>query len=108
MTEPSIVEREEIEVQYVSVPDGIEAIRRAWNELESAVGSLRGRRSFGAFYPATDEYRACVEVRDGDEHVPGLVSGALPGGRYADADPVRPSLEHYRRNDEIDCLLPVR
>jgi hypothetical protein len=26
----------------------------------------------------------------------------------ADRDPVRPSLEHYRRNDEIDCLLPVR
>ena len=81
---------------------------------------------------ATD-YRACVEVREGDELVPGLESGTLPGGRYLRArlrgeppgiyeqikptfdellaemkpDESRPSLEHYRRHDEIDLLLPV-
>jgi hypothetical protein len=132
--EPTFVEREEIAVQYVSVPDGIEGIRRAWDELEAAVGSLRGRHFYGAFYPATSEYRACVEIREGEELLPGLASGTLPGGRYArvrlsgdppavyerigptfeelaarsDADPERPGLEHYRRHDEIDLLLPVR
>jgi hypothetical protein len=132
--EPTIIEREEIAVQYVSVPDGIEGIRRGWDELEAAVGSLRGRHFFGAFYPTTGEYRACVHVSEGDELVPGLESGTLPGGRYArvrltgdppgvyerigptfeelarrtDADPERPGLEHYRRHDEIDLLLPVR
>jgi DNA gyrase inhibitor GyrI len=62
-----------------------------------------------------------------------LESGTLPGGRYlrarlrgdppeiyerikpafdalmqeAAADETRPSLEHYRRHDQIDLLLPI-
>jgi len=133
MTEPSIVERDEIAVQFAAVPDGLEHIGRAWNELESAVGSLRGRRFYGAFHPETDEYRACVQLRAGDDPVPGLPEGSLPGGRYVrarltgeppavyeliaptfdellrhgDHDGTRPSLEFYRRLDEIDLLLPV-
>ena len=72
-------------------------------------------------------------MREGDELAPGLESGRLPGGRYlrarlsgeppgiyeeikptfdqlmreATADESRPSLEHYRRHDEIDLLLPI-
>ena len=133
MSEPAVVEREEIAVQFVAVPDGIEHIPRAWDELETAVGSLRGRHFFGAYYPETDTYRACVELREGDAPVPGLESGTLPGGRFLRArlrgdppgvyerigptfeellavaahDSGRPSLEHYRRLDEIDLLLPV-
>jgi hypothetical protein len=133
MSEPAVVEREETAVQFVAVPDGIEHIRRAWNELEAAVGSLGGRRFVGAYYAETDEYRACVELRPGDEPVPGLATGTLPGGRYlrarlrgeppavyerigptfqellagAESDPGRPSLELYRRHDEIDLLLPL-
>ena len=79
------------------------------------------------------EHRACVEVRADDELVPGLESATLPGGRYlrarlqsgppavyerigptfdeltrqAKRDESRPSLEHYRRHDEIDLLLPI-
>ena len=132
MSEPVVVEREPIEVQYVAVPDGIEHIRRAWDELEAVV-DLHGRRFYGAFYPREDEYRACVELREGDPLVPGLETGTLPGGRYlrarlrgeppgvyerigptfdellrdAESDPERPSLEYYRRRDEIDLLLPV-
>ena len=126
------VEREEIAVQCVRVPDGLPHIRRAWDELEAVV-SLRGRHFYGAFDPIADDYRACVEVREGDELVPGLESGTLPGGRYlrarlrgeppgvyerigptfevllqqAKSDRSRPSLEHYRRYDEIDLLLPI-
>ena len=132
MTDFSEIEREEISVQFVRVPDGIEHIRRAWSELEAVV-ALRGRHFYGAFDPIADDYRACVEVRDGDEPVPGLESGRLPGGRFLRArlhgdppgvyerigptfeeltrhtkpDETRPSLEHYRRRDEIDLLLPI-
>jgi Integron-associated effector binding protein len=133
MSEHDVVEREEIAVQFVPVPDGLEGIRAAWDELESALGSLHGRHFWGAFYPDRDEYRACVELRDGDEPLASLASGTLPGGRYARTrlrgeppavygligpafdqllqtaqhDASRPSLEHYRRFDEIDVLLPV-
>jgi Ethanolamine utilization protein EutJ (predicted chaperonin) len=76
----SEVTRDEIAVQFVRVPDGIEHIRRAWDELEAVI-ALRGRHFYGAFDPGADDYRACVEVR-GDELVPGLESGTLSGGRY--------------------------
>jgi hypothetical protein len=126
------VERDEIAVQFVRVPDGIEHIRRAWDELEAVV-SLRGRHFYGAFDPAANEYRACVEVREGDAPVDDLESGTLPGGRYlrarlqgdapavyarigptfeemaqqAQPDDTRPGLEYYRRHDEIELLLPI-
>jgi hypothetical protein len=132
MTDFDEIERDEIAVQFVRVPDGLEHIRRAWDELEAVV-DLRGRHFYGAFDPVADDYRACVEVRAGDEPVPGLESGTLPGGRYLRArlrgeplavyeqigptfdelvrkqkpDTSRPSLEHYRRRDEIDLLLPI-
>ena len=126
------VEREEIAVQFVRVPDGLDEIGRAWNALEAVV-ALRGRHFYGAYDPVADDYRACVEVRDGDELAPGLESGTLPGGTFLRArlrgeppgiyerikptfdammehavpDESRPSLEHYRRHDEIDLLLPI-
>jgi len=132
MSEFVEVERDEIPVQFVRVPDGLEHIRRAWDELEAVV-ALRGRHFYGAFDPVANDYRACVEVRVGDEPAPGLESGTLPGGRYlrarlrgeppavyerigptfgeltheAKPDTSRPSLEHYRRHDEIDLLLPI-
>jgi Integron-associated effector binding protein len=132
MSDFSEVEREEIAVQFVRVPDGLDEIGRAWNELEAVV-ALRGRHFYGAYDPVADDYRACVELRQDDELVPGLESGTLPGGRYLRArlrgeppgiyqqikptfdemvqqarpDENRPSLEHYRRHDEIDLLLPI-
>jgi hypothetical protein len=132
MSEFTEVEREEIAVQFVRVGDTQAEITRAWNELEAVV-ALRGRHFYGAFDPIADDYRACVEVREGDPVVPDLESGALPGGRYLRArlrgdppglyrqikptfdaliaqhapDDTRPSLEHYRRRDEIDLLLPI-
>jgi Integron-associated effector binding protein len=132
MSEFVEIERDEIAVQFVRVPDGLDHIRRAWDELEAVV-SLRGRHFYGAFDPIADDYRACVEVREGDPLAPGLESGTLPGGLYlrarlrddppgvyerigpifgeltqqAKPDESRPNLEHYRRYDEIDLLLPI-
>jgi integron-associated effector binding protein len=133
MSEPVVVDREALEVQFVaSRTDEIEEIRRAWEELESVV-DLPGRRFYGAYYPYEKEYRACVAIREGDQPVPGLATGTLPGGQYlrarlsgeppavydqirptfegmlerAKTDPGRPSLELYRRRDEIELLLPI-
>ena len=132
MSEFTEVEREAIAVQFVRVEDTQPEITRAWNELEAVV-ALRGRHFYGAFDATADDYRACVEVRDGDPIAPDLESGTLPGGRYLRArlrgnapgiyqqikptfdalvaqhapDDTRPSLEHYRRHDEIDLLLPI-
>jgi integron-associated effector binding protein len=132
MSDFSEIECEEIAVQFVRGRDELGDIRRAWNELEAVV-PLRGRHFYGAFDPVANDYRACVEIREEDELVPGLESGTLPGGRYlrarlrgdppdvyeriaptfdeltrqAKLDESRPSLEHYRRHDEIDLLLPI-
>ena len=46
------------------------------------VGSRRGRECYGAFEGG--EYRACVQVREGDDPAAiGLEVGELAGGRYA-------------------------
>ncbi len=136
MSEPTVVEREAIEVQFVAsehaLADIAAAWAAAWERLETLLGDLHGRRFYGAFYPETEEYRACVEIGEHDL-LPELERGGLPGGAYlrarirgeppalyeqigpaveellqlGTADPTRPTLEHYRRRDEIDVLLPV-
>jgi hypothetical protein len=129
----SPVEREEIAVLFIRTPDDPAQFGPAFQRLEEVVG-LRGRRFYGAFYPREKEYRACVEVQEGDDaEAVGLERGTLPGGRYLRArlqgeppelysrigptfealiaeaapDESRPSLEFYRRFDEVDLLLPV-
>jgi hypothetical protein len=114
--------------------DNQASITRAWEELERAVGSLRGRKFYGEFDPGTLEYRACVELHEGDDpDAFGLELGRLQGGRYvrarlageppavygqiaplfealaqrSDCDMRRPSIEYYRRRDQIDLLAPV-
>jgi hypothetical protein len=127
------VERPEIEVLFLRTEDDPAAIGRGFERLETTIG-LHGRRFFGAFFPATGEYWACVQTQEGDDPAAlGLESGRLPGGRYLRArlrgeppqvyeriaptfealvqttrpDETRPSIEFYRRHDEIDLLLPV-
>jgi len=134
--EPTLVERPAVEVMFTrAAADAQPEITRAWTELEDRVGSLRGRKFYGTFDPRTEEYRACVQVREGDDAgALGLELGTLPGGRFARVrlrgeppdvyrmilpsfqalarravgDDTRPSLEFYRRHDVIELLLPVR
>src|SRR5262245_3024944 len=127
------VERAETEVMFLRTEDDPMDIRRGWERLEALVG-LHGRKFFGAFSPATREYRGCVQVREGDDPATlGLESGILPGGRYLHArirgeppevyerigptfatmvkvarpDAARPSIEFYRQRDVIDLYVPV-
>jgi hypothetical protein len=132
MVEAAPVERDDVEVMFISIRDDVGEMREAWARLEELVGT-RGRKFFGAFYPSTKEYRVCVQVKDDDADALGLETGTLPGGRYLRArlrgeppdvydrigptfrelvgsttpDESRPSIEFYRRRDEIDLLLPV-
>lgn len=130
----TVVELAAAPVMFKSCTDQQEAITRAWAELEEAVGSMRGRKFYGAFDPRTKEYRACTVIRDGDDpEALGLERGMLAGGRYArrrltgeppavyrqilpaakrlaarpDADRQAPSIEFYRRRDVIDLLQPL-
>jgi hypothetical protein len=127
------VEREQVAVMFIRTPDDPAQFGPAFQRLEEVIGT-RGRKFYGAFYPRTKEYRACVVTKEGDDAAAlGLETGTLPGGRYlrtrlrgdppelysrigptferllrvAVADESRPSLEFYRRHDEIDLLLPV-
>ena len=127
------VEREEIAVMFIRTPDDPMEFGPAFQRLEDLVGT-RGRKFYGAFYPREQEYRACVVMKDRDDPAAlGLEEGALPGGRYLRArlrgeapalyeriaptfgelvkqtppDEARPSLEFYRRHDEVELLLPV-
>jgi len=127
------VEQEDIQIMFIRTEDEVPAMRRGWEQLEATVG-LRGRSFFGAFYPSTREYRVCAQVKEGDDPATlGFETATLPGGRYlrarlrgeppqvydwiaptfqalleaATPDESRPSIEHYRRRNEIDLLLPV-
>lgn len=127
------IEFVETQVMFLRTTDDPAKFGPLWERLEALVG-LRGRKFFGAFYPSTQEYRACVGMREGDDPAAlGLDSGTLPSGRYlrarlrgeppgvyerigptfdalmkeAHPDKTRPSIEFYRQRDEIDLLLPI-
>ena len=133
----SRVTREPLDVAYVETADTLADIQAAWPRLEGLVGPLRGKHFYGSFQPIAGIYRACVVVGDSDElpaeAQQALTRGVLPGGDYlrlrlrgeppevyeligpafdhltsvGTPDHSRPSLEHYRRRNEIDALLPV-
>ena len=129
----TVVEREPTPVLFLRTADQVAEIRAGWERIEELVG-LRGRRFYGTLDLRLQEYRVCVEPHEGDDaEALGLELGELPGGRYLRArlhgeppevydrigptfdalsgrmpmDESRPSIEHYRRRDEIDLLLPV-
>lgn len=119
------VDREAISVLYLACADELVEIRDAWERLEAVV-PLKGRRFFGAAH-ADGTYWACVQRLEGEDRGT-LEEGELPGGTYrrerlrgeppevydriapaaeGPRDPSRPIIEHYRRRDEIDVLLPA-
>jgi hypothetical protein len=129
-----VIDRSAVRVMFRRTADEQEAITRTWSEVEAAVGSLRGRKFYGAFDPGTHEYRVCVQWQEGDDADGlGLEEWSLPGGRYVrerlegdppavygliqptferlamrpDRDRSRPEIEFYRRHNVIDLLLPV-
>jgi DNA gyrase inhibitor GyrI len=130
-----VVERDEAPVMFLRVRDQPEEIHRGWEQFESLLGSLKGRKFFGAVAGDGSDYLVCAQLREGDDPAAlELESGTLPGGTYlrarlrgeppgvyeriapkfdalertAQRDTSRPCIEFYRRRDEIDLFMPVR
>jgi hypothetical protein len=61
-----LIERDDVAVMFKRVADEQTAISRGWAEVEEAIGSLRGRKFYGAF-DGRGEYRVCVQLREEDE-----------------------------------------
>ena len=122
----SVVHRDPVPVLYVRADGGPAGAPEAFERLEATLGGPKGRGFLGWFRDG--EYRACVVRRDG-EPAGLLEEDTVPGGAYARArhegpahrihetfgalltahapDRTRPSLEDYRRHDEVWALLPV-
>jgi hypothetical protein len=85
---------QDIPVMFIS-EYGVPAVSapRAFDRLERALSSRRGRKFYGTFDPSTSEYRACVAPQEGDQ--PEAVAGA--------ADSSRRAVELYHRSDEPTC-----
>lgn len=99
---------------------------------------LTGRKCYGVSAEDQKglHYRACVAIQEGDDPaVLGLTSSEIPGGKYAkdrirpwdyrkdvpiliakfekmaqehEADKTRPSVEFYRRHDDLILYLPIK
>ncbi len=59
------VELEDISVMWFVAKDGPSGARAAFDELESKLPSLRGRKFYGTYHEG--EYRACVAMNEGDD-----------------------------------------
>jgi hypothetical protein len=109
---PDVVERPALAVLARRIPDELPEMQRTWAEVETAVG-LRGRHFYGAFDPAR---RRCPEAASRAIRLhgepPAVYEQIGPAFRELhdryDVDGSRLQLEHYRRRDEIDVLLPIR
>lgn len=116
------------------VPLDLSAIQAGWPEFEHGFDSLRGRRMMGIVYPAANVYRMSSARLDRDrDNTLMLDETVVPGGTYlrlrlrgeapavyeqiadafavlferAEHDPRRPHIESYRREGQVDCLVPV-
>lgn len=125
------VAREDASALSRDVPLDLAAIQSAWPEFEGAFDSLRGRQMFGLVYDREQIYRLSTVRLDRDMHNPlELAETTIPGGRYLrlrlngeppeiysrigaafdalfEHDPTRPLFEYYRREGQVDCLVPI-
>ncbi|WGW10593.1 AraC family transcriptional regulator [Saxibacter everestensis] len=112
----------------------VDAVQAAWPEFEGAFDSLQGRKMMGLIYGGSTVYRLASVRLDRDSDNPlGLDETTIPGGDYlrlrlrgdapdiyeqisaafdalfalADHDANRPHIESYRREGEVDCLVPI-
>jgi hypothetical protein len=121
------------EVMYVESTAGFAGAAKAFDTLEAAFPSLRGRKFYGTFQPPEGPYRACVAIEPSDDVAAlGLPRWTIPGGTYRRAklanweqhlpeigqtfermrqegahDGRRPSIEFYRSQRELILFLPI-
>lgn len=116
----------------VIAESGISGSKKAFDDLESRLSTLKGRKFYGVIQNGV--YRACVEMVDGDEsEKSGLQVWIIPGGKYAVSkienwgqrlseigptfqtmagenvgDKIRPEIEFYKSQKELILMLPVK
>jgi hypothetical protein len=117
-------------ISTTDIPGGIPVVFR---ELEGRVGSLKGKKFYGAVTCDGRDllYRACVKKEPG-MNLPGTSEYIIPAGKYArtvmndwqsripmiketfiqmmkhsEPDHSRPQVEYYRSNNELILLQPV-
>ena len=85
MAKLNVTRLEDIIVARVRAEGGPAGPKRAFDELESRMSSLHGRKMYGVFYGSGPEetYYACVKLDDEHEDDMGFERGTIPGGRYA-------------------------
>ncbi len=129
----SLIMLPSIKVMYTTAEEPTGGIPGAWDRLESSLPSLKGRKFYGTFQFPEGPYRACVAVTDEDTgQLPTLERWTIPGGEFAQLklahweqnpskirvgfaelagrhapDRTRPSIEFYRRQNEVVLYLPV-
>jgi hypothetical protein len=136
MPADTIIALEDIPVMYVMGEKGRpigEQAPKAFQELESKLPSLQGRKFYGVVF-AGCEYRACVALAESDDptSLP-FTTWVIPGGKYARRkienweehidsigptfdslrrenkfDPDRPDIEFYRSQRELLVMVPVK
>lgn len=130
-----LVERAEVPALSRDVALDIPTVQAAWPEFENSFDSLNGRKMMGLIHSRDAVYRlASVRIDRDVDNPRGLAETVVPGGHYlrlrlrgeagavygqiaaafdvlfqrADHDPDRPHIEYYRREGQVDCLVPVR
>jgi hypothetical protein len=120
---------------FVESTNGVEGGPEAFQKLESAFATLKGRKFYATYQHPNGPYRACAEIKPGDDPAAlGFSVWSIPGGRYARGklenwsehpwdiptvfddlaqayssrlDGSRPGIEFYKSQKELICLLPI-
>ena len=124
-----VITLEDLPALSRDVPLDLPSIQAGWPDFEHGFDSLRG-----LVYGGSNIYRMCSTRLDRDADNPlDLDETTIPGGSYlrlrlrgeapavygqigeafdvlfahAEHDSTRPQIESYRREGEIDCLVPI-
>ena len=82
-SDPVTVHRTPWQVRFIQTADDAEHIPGAFERLEAALPTLRGRKFVGAFDASAGWYRACVKsVDDPQTDEAQLPVAEIPGGSY--------------------------
>lgn len=132
----TIIDREDTPVAFIKV-HGTEHAAKAFDQLESKMSSLKGKKFFGIFNKEAGDYFACVQLDENQPDAMGFETRTIPGGRYArttihdwpgkeqtigptfdllkkeskesghEIDSARPDIEFYRSQKELLLLVPI-
>jgi len=131
LDEKNITFLEEIKTVYVKSGSGINRAKKAFNELEIKLKSIKGRKMYGIYWQG--DYYACSKIKPIDNlQRLELDTYIIPAGKYAKLimcdwfdklhliasafdqikkenayDRSRPEIEYYERFNKLILYLPI-